>query len=104
VIEGGTHNEGAPPFEFLDLGFAPLLRRMGADLTLTLEKPGFYPVGGGRIRARVGKANWRRLELLESGERSVLSGPRRWCPVFPFPSHTGSWLWSRRDSAGPRSA
>jgi RNA 3'-terminal phosphate cyclase (ATP) len=71
-IEGGTHNEGAPPFEFLDLGFAPLLRRMGADLTLTLEKPGFYPVGGGRIRARVGKANWRRLELLERGEvRSV---------------------------------
>lgn len=71
-IEGGTHNEGAPPFEFLDLSFAPLLRRMGADLTLTLEKPGFYPVGGGRIRVRVGKANWRRLELLERGAvRSV---------------------------------
>ncbi|HEX6220757.1 MAG TPA: RNA 3'-terminal phosphate cyclase [Acidimicrobiia bacterium] len=71
-IEGGTHNEGAPPFEFLDLSFAPLLRRMGAELTLTLEKPGFYPVGGGRIRVMVGKANWRRLELLHRGAiRSV---------------------------------
>jgi RNA 3'-terminal phosphate cyclase (ATP) len=72
VIEGGTHNEGAPPFEFLDLSFAPLLRRMGAELTLSLEKPGFYPVGGGRIRARVGNATWRRLELPERGPiRSV---------------------------------
>lgn len=72
VIEGGTHNEGAPPFEFLALSFAALLRRMGADLTLSLERPGFYPVGGGRIRVRVGKANWRRLELRERGAiRSV---------------------------------
>jgi RNA 3'-terminal phosphate cyclase (ATP) len=72
IIEGGTHNEGAPPFEFLDLSFAPLLRRMGADLTLSLERPGFYPVGGGRIRARVGNATWRRLDLLERGAiRSV---------------------------------
>jgi RNA 3'-terminal phosphate cyclase (ATP) len=67
VIEGGTHNEGAPPFEFLDLSFAPLLRRMGAELTLFLEKPGFYPAGGGRIRALVGNSTWRRLELPERG-------------------------------------
>jgi RNA 3'-terminal phosphate cyclase (ATP) len=67
VIEGGTHNEGAPPFEFLDLSFAPLLRRMGAELTLSLEKPGFYPVGGGRVRVRIGNATWRRLDLLERG-------------------------------------
>ena len=72
VIEGGTHNEGAPPFEFLDLSFAPLLRRMGADLSLFLERPGFYPAGGGRIRARVGNATWGCLELLERGAtRSV---------------------------------
>jgi RNA 3'-terminal phosphate cyclase (ATP) len=72
VIEGGTHNEGAPPFEFLDLTFAPLLRRMGAELSLSLERPGFYPVGGGRIRVMVGNASWRRLELIERGAiRSV---------------------------------
>jgi RNA 3'-terminal phosphate cyclase (ATP) len=45
---------------------------MGAELTLSLEKPGFYPVGGGRIQARAGNATWRRLELLERGAiRSV---------------------------------
>ncbi|MEX2132934.1 MAG: RNA 3'-terminal phosphate cyclase [Acidimicrobiia bacterium] len=67
VIEGGTHNEGAPPFEFIDLSFAPLLRRMGAELTLYLERPGFYPLGGGRVRVQVGNATWRRLDLLERG-------------------------------------
>jgi RNA 3'-terminal phosphate cyclase (ATP) len=30
TIEGGTHNPQAPTFEFLDLVFLPLLRRMGA--------------------------------------------------------------------------
>lgn len=72
VIAGGTHNEGAPPFEFLNLGFAPLLRRMGADLSLSLERMGFYPAGGGRIRVRIGNAAWERLELTRRGSiRSV---------------------------------
>lgn len=71
VIEGGTHNEGAPPFEFLDLSLAPVLRRIGADLSLVLERHGFYPAGGGRIRARVGSASWKGLELTERG--SILS-------------------------------
>ncbi|MEX1133549.1 MAG: RNA 3'-terminal phosphate cyclase [Acidimicrobiia bacterium] len=72
VIEGGTHNEGAPAFEFLDLTFAPVLRRMGADLSLALERPGFYPAGGGRIRVRAGRASWAPLDLQDRGAtRSV---------------------------------
>jgi len=31
AIEGGTHNQGAPPFEFLDRAFLPLLRRIGYE-------------------------------------------------------------------------
>ena len=30
VLEGGTHNPFAPPFDFLDRTFLPVLRRMGA--------------------------------------------------------------------------
>lgn len=67
VITGGTHNQGGPPFEFLDLSFTPLLRRMGADLSLSLERYGFYPAGGGRIRARIGNATWTRIDLPERG-------------------------------------
>jgi RNA 3'-terminal phosphate cyclase (ATP) len=51
TISGGTHNPFAPPFEFLDRSFAPMLHRMGANLQLTLDRAGFYPAGGGRVRA-----------------------------------------------------
>jgi len=72
IVEGGTHNEAAPPFDFLKLTLAPILRRIGANLTLSLDRPGFYPGGGGRIRVRVGGASWQRLDLSERGDiRSV---------------------------------
>lgn len=51
VIEGGTHNPMAPTFEFLERTFLPQVRRMGVDADLTLERHGFYPAGGGRLRA-----------------------------------------------------
>lgn len=49
VIKGGTHNTGAPPFDFLDRSFLPLLRRMGFIISMRMNKPDFYPAGGGVI-------------------------------------------------------
>jgi RNA 3'-terminal phosphate cyclase (ATP) len=49
VLEGGTHNPFAPPFDFLARAFLPLLARMGPRVDVTLERPGFYPAGGGRV-------------------------------------------------------
>ncbi|MEM7204492.1 MAG: RNA 3'-terminal phosphate cyclase [Planctomycetota bacterium] len=71
VIEGGTHNPYAPPFEFLATAFVPLLRRMGAGVALELVRPGFYPAGGGCIRVTVEPpvAGLRPLDLLERGPR-----------------------------------
>lgn len=66
-LDGGTHNPFAPPFEFLDRAFLPLLRRMGGDLELTLERHGFYPAGGGRIRAEIRPSQLEPLELIERG-------------------------------------
>jgi RNA 3'-terminal phosphate cyclase (ATP) len=65
VLEGGTHNPFAPPFPFIEQAFLPLLHRMGFDVTATLERPGFYPNGGGRCRVSVrpaGDLNPLRLE------------------------------------------
>jgi RNA 3'-terminal phosphate cyclase (ATP) len=68
VLEGGTHNPFAPPFDFLDRALLPLLRRMGARVAASLERPGFYPAGGGRMRVEVEPvARLARLELLERG-------------------------------------
>jgi len=68
VLEGGTHNPSAPPFDFLDRAFAPLLGRMGGDVRLNLERPGFYPAGGGRFTAGITPSEiLRPLSLPERG-------------------------------------
>jgi RNA 3'-terminal phosphate cyclase (ATP) len=68
VVEGGTHNPMAPPFDFLARAFLPLVARMGPGATAVLERPGFYPAGGGRFRVDIEPAAaFGRLELLERG-------------------------------------
>ena len=67
-LEGGTHNPLAPPFEFLVRSFVPILRSMGARIELALDRHGFYPAGGGLMRARiVGGHGLRPIQLLERG-------------------------------------
>ncbi|HEV7767019.1 MAG TPA: RNA 3'-terminal phosphate cyclase [Thermoanaerobaculia bacterium] len=67
-LEGGTHNMAAPSFDFLTRSFLPLLARMGATVDAKLERPGFYPAGGGRIVVTIEPAaQLARLELLDRG-------------------------------------
>lgn len=68
VIEGGTHNPSAPPYDYLAQVLAPVVARVGYRLEATLERPGFHPAGGGRIRVRVGNGGGLSpLTLLERG-------------------------------------
>jgi RNA 3'-terminal phosphate cyclase (ATP) len=53
TVHGGTHNRGAPPFDFLARTFLPLLARLGPTLRAELGRYGFYPAGGGRITVTV---------------------------------------------------
>jgi RNA 3'-terminal phosphate cyclase (ATP) len=69
VLEGGTHNPHAPPFDFLQKSFLPVLNRMGPTISADLERPGFYPAGGGKFTVTIKPA--RRLspiQLLQRGE------------------------------------
>jgi RNA 3'-terminal phosphate cyclase (ATP) len=69
LLEGGTHNPFAPPFDFLSAAFLPLLNRMGPAVTATLERPGFAPEGGGRVRVHIKPvAHLQALELPERGD------------------------------------
>lgn len=69
VLEGGTHNPFAPPYDFLALSFLPLINRMGPTVTTRLERPGFYPAGGGIIHVHIEPVRvLRPLQLLERGE------------------------------------
>lgn len=71
TIVGGTYNPKAPPYDFVAQAFAPILGRMGAKLTLELKQPGFYPAGGGELRASIEPPpqgeRLARLDLLERG-------------------------------------
>ncbi len=69
TLEGGTHNPYAPPFDFLEHAFLPLIRKMGPEVGAHLERPGFYPAGGGMFTVEVRPAPaLRPIEILERGE------------------------------------
>jgi RNA 3'-terminal phosphate cyclase (ATP) len=53
TLEGGTHNPHAPPIDFLEKAFLPLINRMGPTVHVSLERAGFYPAGGGRFFANI---------------------------------------------------
>lgn len=68
-LRGGTHNEWAPPFDFVASTFLPLLGRMGTACTATLHRHGFYPAGGGQVTYHVRPTpQLQRLDLLERGD------------------------------------
>lgn len=67
VLEGGTHNLAAPPFEFIERVFLPVLNRMGPTVAARLIRHGFYPRGGGRIEVDIAPAPLQPVELLERG-------------------------------------
>lgn len=70
VLQGGTHNPMAPPFHFLERAFVPLLERMGISISLTLDRFGFYPAGGGQITVEIESTPvLKPLMLMERGER-----------------------------------
>ena len=83
-LEGGTHNPYAPPFEFLEWTLAPLLRRVGIRLDLQLHRPGFHPVGGGRMTARIEGGS---LEPLTLEHRGPILRRRARAIVSALPSH-----------------
>lgn len=68
VLRGGTHNPFAPPAEFLERSFCPILAHMGPKVRIELRKHGFFPAGGGEIEVTVEPAGaLGRLELMERG-------------------------------------
>ncbi len=68
VLEGGTHNPHAPPFDFVARAYLPLINRMGPKVVATLQRPGFYPAGGGKCSFAIEPApRLARLDLPERG-------------------------------------
>jgi RNA 3'-terminal phosphate cyclase (ATP) len=67
----------APPADFLQKAFLPLVARMGPAVTLTLDRYGFYPAGDWAIEVVVEPVeSLRPIELVERGRverRSIVA-------------------------------
>jgi RNA 3'-terminal phosphate cyclase (ATP) len=70
TIMGGTHVEWSPVHDYLELAWLPFMRKIGLDMDLEMVSPGFYPRGGGEVRARIRPA--KELAALSATERGEL--------------------------------
>ena len=68
LLIGGTDVRWSPPVDHYRMVLFPLLRRMGADLEMRVERRGFHPKGGGLVRLKVKGGPLSPLRLEERGE------------------------------------
>jgi RNA 3'-terminal phosphate cyclase (ATP) len=87
LLEGGTHNPWAPPFDYLEQVFLPVVNRLGPRVEMTLERHGFYPAGGGRFSVTIDPSpQLARLDLCDRGD---IVGRRLRSLVANLPRHIG---------------
>lgn len=67
-LKGGTHNPAAPPVDFLQKAWLPLLKRMGAHIELDLIRHGFAPAGGGEMTVVIQPSRLSPLILEDRGQ------------------------------------
>lgn len=101
TIEGGTHNPMSPPFDYLQSVWLPTLARMGVEAEMELEAWGWFPIGRGRIRAKLaGRSGGdaRRLSPLKLRRRGDLVAIRGRAVAANLPSHIPARMMNRARS------
>lgn len=99
VLEGGTHNPSAPPFDFVERCFLPIVNRMGPQVSARIVRHGFYPRGGGRIEVEIEPAPLSPIDCLERGELLGTSGQALFTGL-PFEIAERMLARARRDLPG----
>jgi RNA 3'-terminal phosphate cyclase (ATP) len=100
VLLGGTHVPWSPSFEYLLRIYLPVVGRMGIRASCQLEAWGFYPVGGGRIAARIEpddgpgapRDSWRFCRLTDRGPLCRVTGTAVACNL---PAHIAQRMSGR---------
>ncbi len=87
VLEGGTHNPFAPPWDFLAKAFLPVLQKMGAGVHTVLDRYGFYPAGGGRFQVEIDPVT--KLSGIDLEKRGEVTGKKARALVSNIPVSVG---------------
>jgi RNA 3'-terminal phosphate cyclase (ATP) len=74
TLTGGTYNESAPSFPFLETTWRAHLAALGLPVALSMPRAGFYPEGGGTLEAWIEPATPRPLVLENRGELVKIRG------------------------------
>jgi len=85
TLYGGTHNPMAPPAEYLSECFLPAIEPLGFKASCRLVRHGFYPKGGGAIRAAV--EPWSGGGPLELLDETEWEGPEVEVLIANLPEH-----------------
>lgn len=87
-ILGGTHVPMAPPADYIEAVYAPMLRRMGMEAHLACPRAGYYPKGGGEIALEV--RNSRPTTPIDCTERGRLKRLRVFVITSLLPEHVAT--------------
>lgn len=75
TIRGGTHVPFSPSYHYAAFVLLPMLGRLGVDISLGIRSYGFYPKGGGEIRAEILPAKEvRPIRIPERGKVLAVKG------------------------------
>jgi RNA 3'-terminal phosphate cyclase (ATP) len=74
-VLGGTHVPWSPPFNYIAEIFVTILKKIGVQIVLEINKWGYYPKGGGAVLCTIHPTSkFSALSLTERGKLIGLSG------------------------------
>lgn len=85
VIRGGTNVRMSPPVDYYENVFLPFLHHMGLEVEIEVIRRGFYPQGGGEVRATLTPPKALKPLVLE--ERGRLEEVGGTCFTQNLPEH-----------------
>jgi len=103
LILADEPNMLAPPFDFIERIFLPMIIRMGPSVSARIVRHGFYPRGGRRIEVDITPAPLLPIVCIERGEQLGVPTASRTAQVIARPrlNGTGSLASTASESASP---
>ncbi len=96
VLRGGTHVAWSPPVHYVEWVLLPTLSRIGIEASITLDRWGWYPQGGGQVEVEIrGNAQLSGIDLTRRGKLTAVKGI---AAVSNLPAHIPQRIANRANN------